>query len=73
MKRNVEDKEFPRKIEDEEQKLELNLQIEIFVLKLWQSRQFINKNKYIAGNTGTDLFIHLLYNKVTVPMQNNRL
>lgn len=35
MKRNVEDKEFTRKIEDEEQKLELNLQIEIFILKLW--------------------------------------
>lgn len=35
MKRNVEDKEYPRKIEDEEQKLELNLQKEIFILKLW--------------------------------------
>lgn len=35
MKRNAEDKEYPRKIEDEKQKLELNFQIEIFILKLW--------------------------------------
>lgn len=73
MKRNVEDQEYQRKIEDEEQKLKLNIQIEVFVLKLWLSRQCKTKRKFRAGSTETDPLIQPLYNKITISAQNNRL
>lgn len=31
MKRNADDQEYPKKIEDEKQKLKLNFEVEIFI------------------------------------------